>query len=515
MDDIGDLSGLLVTLRPSLQSIAEAWLQCGAEAFGLWSGDCPLFSWPEAGPGKDPWIGQSIRVNGAVVGDLRVSGLDFPWVRHRLAADAALLQALIVSNGDVDDLAAALLESQDHLLAVFDLERHLSAHLDFEPALNVLAYQIRYVTHADLAFIIAMELGLPPISCYDPADAVLPDGWFIDFPFDEFPSAPILLDQAKSRALFPGLLELGDCLFLQPLKVHPPMRMLIGLQFDRPAGQLSPELKLVQAIARQAEIHFENVFLHQKSLKQTQMMTELDLARNIQAGLLPETIPPIPGIQVSAHTRPALEVGGDFFDFISLSDGQLIVAVGDASGKGMPAALLMSMIHTVIHSAARFSPIKEPAAILKRTIQDLYDDFNRIGLFATVFIGQVDILNRSFRYGNAGHSPVIYCPAGGRARLLKADTPPVGIFPDGNPDNFILKVAQGDVFLIGSDGFSDAMDASGSPLGIDYLLELAESLVEYSADRILEEFFLHVEQLESGQTQFDDQTLLVIKIGEA
>ena len=151
-----------------------------------------------------------------------------------------------------------------------------------------------------------------------------------------------------------------------------------------------------------------------------------------------------------------LQVGGDFYDFLHLDGRPFTFTVGDISGKGLPAALLMAMTRTVIRAKVHDAPTPTPEHVVGRSNKELYDDFTEVNMFATVFVGQYQPLNREMLYANAGHSPVIYCPAGGKARLLKADGTAVGILPTSLSENQRLIFRPGDVLVVATDGLNEA-----------------------------------------------------------
>jgi sigma-B regulation protein RsbU (phosphoserine phosphatase) len=247
----------------------------------------------------------------------------------------------------------------------------------------------------------------------------------------------------------------------------------------------------------------------------------MELAQRVQLRLLPQEIPRIAGLDVHARSRPALQVGGDFYDFIT--DGRhFTFTVGDVSGKGMPAALLMAMTRTALRSKSRFMTKASPAAIMERANVDLYDDFTEVGMFATTFVGQYLAQERRMIYANAGHSPVMYCPAGGPVRLLEADGPALGVLPTSLCETQSLALGPGDLLIVATDGLNEANSPDGELFGYDRLLGLVEALADRPAAEIATGLYAAVEQHGSGQSpepgatfpaahQDDDQTLVVIK----
>jgi sigma-B regulation protein RsbU (phosphoserine phosphatase) len=185
--------------------------------------------------------------------------------------------------------------------------------------------------------------------------------------------------------------------------------------------------------------------------------------------------------------------------------------LGDVSGKGMSAALLMAMTRTVIRSRANLQPMPMPETILSVSNEIMYDDFTQVGMFCTVFIGHYDPNRAEIWYANAGHSPVIYCPAGGLARLLEADGPALGTLPISLSENQVVSFQPGDLLIIATDGFNESRNFQGELWGIQRMLALIEKISDQPAHVIAERLFEAVDHFSEGHAQDDDQTLIVIK----
>ena len=170
-------------------------------------------------------------------------------------------------------------------------------------------------------------------------------------------------------------------------------------------------------------------------------------------------------------------MGGDFYDFVAQPDRPFIFSVADVTGKGMAAALLMTMTRTAIHSKASFMPKPTPEIVMKNANEDLYEDFLQVGMFATAFIGQYQPHSQKLLYANAGHSPVIYRPVGGRARLLEADSTPIGVLQVSLCKNHQVPLGQGDVLVVATDGFSEARNPDDEMFGYDRLLDLVDHVL--------------------------------------
>ncbi len=214
------------------------------------------------------------------------------------------------------------------------------------------------------------------------------------------------------------------------------------------------------------------MLLHAEAVNRARVDAEFSLAQRVQTRLLPTSTPSVLGVQAWAHSKPALQVGGDFFDLILRADGMFVLALGDVSGEGMPAALLMVMTRTVLRGMARFVPLLRPDAIIARANDDLYDDFTEVDMFATGFVASYNPETRGLSYANAGHAPVIYCPAGGEPTMLGASGVPLGILPMTRFESAQLTLGVGDVLVAATDGFNEAFSPSGEMFGYDRLLAI-------------------------------------------
>ena len=206
------------------------------------------------------------------------------------------------------------------------------------------------------------------------------------------------------------------------------------------------------------------------------LQMELELAQRVQLRLLPKPTPRIPGIDHWAIFQPASHVGGDFYDFITRKGQPITFIVGDVSGKGMSAALLMTMTRTAIRTEINGAALTTPESIIGRVNSVLYEDYTEQSMFATLFVAQYDSDKRTLYYANAGHSPVIYFRAGEKAQILAADGPAIGILPEAQSKNHSLQFRPGDLLVIGTDGLIEASNLKGSLYGYPRLLQNIEDL---------------------------------------
>ena len=505
------LKDLLKTNHKQFDMLGVAWLASGVQGLSLWEGDICLASWPHDQADLAPDHIAEIRVAGhTVVGELRLTG-GGDGAHERLKVDASLIADLVALEDDLEGMAAALGETEDQLLALYELTKSSRKRLDIEDLVGWLANQAARLVKAEGAFVLLAPDHVVQVPAAKVSEATL-----------------VLLQTLLNDAGHALLLRATDVEFDFPARVNTlfltPVLMddqgqiaaCLGLWLDRAAATLSPDLKLARSIAEQGGAQLEIAMLHQKLVAQVKVQTELEMARQVQISLLPEQPPQVQGLDIFGQCRPALQVGGDFYDFYlpvtSDISHALTFSVGDVSGKGMPAALLMAMIRTTLRViASRGGSTPTPERILDDANTDLYDDFSDVGMMASVFMGQYDSAGQSLIFANAGHSPVILCPAGGAPRLLEADGPFLGVLPSCLSHDQQLPFGQGDLLVVLSDGFNEASNMAEEFFGIERLQRLIEQIAHLSAGEIGARLLTAVSDYSRGRSQDDDQTILVLK----
>jgi predicted ester cyclase len=258
-----------------------------------------------------------------------------------------------------------------------------------------------------------------------------------------------------------------------------------------------------------APIEEEDTFqqrITQKAIERERMEQELRVARSIQQASLPEEVPTLAGWQITPYYRPAREVGGDFYDFHLLSEGRLGVVVGDATGKGVPAALVMSSTRSMLRAVARAS--NSPGEVLEQVNDLLVTDIPP-NMFVTCFYGVLDPLSGSFTYANAGHD-LPYLRHGGDAEELRARGMPLGLMPGMSYEEQEIVLEPRDSALFYSDGLVEAHDPKGEMFGFPRLRGL---VAEHGDKRSLEDLLLDELYSFTGEDweQEDDITLLTLE----
>jgi serine phosphatase RsbU (regulator of sigma subunit) len=250
----------------------------------------------------------------------------------------------------------------------------------------------------------------------------------------------------------------------------------------------------------------------QLSLMRQSTEQELRLARSIQRASLPREVPQLEGWQITPFYRPAREVGGDFYDFHLLSEGRVGLVVGDATGKGVPAALVMSTACGMLQLAAQaLVDSSSPGEVLSRVNETLWDRIPA-NMFVTCFYAILDPRSATFTYANAGHD-LPYLWHGGDAEELRARGMPLGLMPGMSYEQKEMMLAPGDSALLYSDGLVEAHDPKGEMFGFPRLRVLvaehgAEEEERSLGSLLLEELYSFVGE---GWEQEDDITLVTLR----
>jgi serine phosphatase RsbU (regulator of sigma subunit) len=248
---------------------------------------------------------------------------------------------------------------------------------------------------------------------------------------------------------------------------------------------------------------------------------ELQIGRQIQQGFLPEALPQPPGWEIAGRFRPAREVSGDFYDAFPLSGGALAgIVVADVCGKGVGAALFMALFRTLIraYSAQNFVAGQSPGEVAEaavRTVAGTSDYVARVhgkmNMFATMFVGMLDISTGTLAYVNAGHEPPILLRDGAAGPQLAPTGPAAGLFAGMPFRSGQLALGPGDTLLMYTDGVTDAHDPAGELFGDERLLSLVSGAAQEPAAHLLERIEARLVEHIAGAPQFDDITLMSLR----
>ena len=242
------------------------------------------------------------------------------------------------------------------------------------------------------------------------------------------------------------------------------------------------------------------------------MKRELALAGEVQASFLPRDLPDIPGWQLAITLKPARETSGDFYDFISLPNGQFGIVVADVTDKGAGAALYMALSRTLIRTYAAEYPAQPELALSaanRRILKDTDTD-----QFVTVFYGILDPATGTLSYCNAGHCPPIFIGAQDKdfQKLIRTGVP-LGILEDETWKQKVIHFAPGDALVLYTDGVTDAQNEQGAFFGADRLLESVRANLGHAAQDIRQAIVTDIDRFVGGMPQFDDIVVAAIVRG--
>lgn len=357
---------------------------------------------------------------------------------------------------------------------------------------------------------------------------------------DDPKTLDVYLDDPRSwtRVLAPGdaggsarsaereCLETFNTRLLVPIAHH---EQLIG--FLSVGEKLSEEpytredKQLLLTVAQQSAIAIENAQLVRQVAQQERLQRELEIAQEVQDSLFPQKLPQVPGLDVCGVCRSARGVGGDYYDFVPLGAGRLGIALGDVSGKGISAALLMANLQATLRSHAAFHG--EAVAPLVTDVNRMLSASARPGKYATFFYCTIDTAARRLTFVNAGHNPPLLfrtdpppelspLPADmagpeGSLRLFPGGIP-IGLFPDAQFEQRTLELQPGDLLVIYTDGVSEAQNRAGEEFGEKRLARIVARNWGKSADAVREAVLADLEAFTSGLEPHDDVTLVIVRI---
>jgi sigma-B regulation protein RsbU (phosphoserine phosphatase) len=214
------------------------------------------------------------------------------------------------------------------------------------------------------------------------------------------------------------------------------------------------------------------------------------------------------GISYSAYCRQARAVGGDFYDFLRLSDHRVALAIGDASGKSLPAALMISSVQSSLRTAAHFAG--DEAAVVLRTVNSLVQATSLEDRYATVFYGVFEEKTRALRYVNAGHIPPVIVRRDGSLTRLLTGGAPVGMFAEWEYEEGAAHLLPGDLLVACTDGVTESVNSADEQWGIAGLLAAIEESQGGSPDEIALAILREMDEF-SGGRQMDDATVVVVR----
>jgi sigma-B regulation protein RsbU (phosphoserine phosphatase) len=284
---------------------------------------------------------------------------------------------------------------------------------------------------------------------------------------------------------------------------------VLDLEHTRRGFFTDDHKRTVTTLAAQVAIALENARLYEEIARQEKRLErDLELARELQFRLLPQSLPTLPHLELAAKFAPARAIGGDLYDFVSYSLSRTALVIGDVSGKGAPAAIYAALVSGILRSHA---PIEPGPAEMLRAVNFSLGERRIDGQFVSLIYAVWDDERQTLQVANSGLPRPLYWHDD-KIEIIEATGLPLGLFDDADYDEFTFNAKPGDKFVFFSDGILDARNEAGDLFGRSRVEQIVANSDGISAEGLVNSLFDAVAEHASGVETFDDQTVVVIKV---
>lgn len=306
---------------------------------------------------------------------------------------------------------------------------------------------------------------------------------------------------------------------------------VLRLYSPRPRGFVESDITVARAVASQCAVAITNAKLYREAIEGQRIAEQMRLAGLIQRRMIPEKAPQIESLDIAATYIPCFDVGGDFYDFLPIGRGRLVVTIADVIGKGVPAAIMMSWFRgavqaytegfrAVLHDVGPVAGDLNSGLKTAIRTKNAIENFNKMaciecreGEFITLFYATIDAVEKTMTYCSCGHEPTALI-RDGRTQDLAAGGLVLGVDPRAKYEIETVELRDGDCLLFYTDGLVDAMDFNGELWGRDRMLAAAKRFVDCPADHIVRNVLAYRRRFAGLARQIDDTSLIAVKIGE-
>ena len=385
----------------------------------------------------------------------------------------------------------------EHLLS--DLAAKVRTIVETKPLLETVAHQIASALHVQRIAVLLNGGGV-----LEPAYAL---------GYSNVPRVPIPAHGSRDE-LEQHVRESLDAELVLPLSAS---SNLIGVMSLGPKQSEEPytrgDIRLLDAVAAQTGLALENsrltAAIAEEVANREKAKRELEIAREVQERLFPQEYPPIPGIVYAGACRPALGVGGDYYDFIPRSTNRLGIAIGDVSGKGIPAALLMATLRAYLRGQTAGHDAN--LAALMCNLNRLVYESSAPNRYATFFYGEYDAGTSQLAYVNAGHNPPIVVRRSGEIARLDVGGPVIGLLTEVVYQEGCIELGPGETLVAFTDGVSESMNAEYEEWGEERLLGALHAPPPQGAGELIACLMAGANAFAAGAPQHDDMTIVVLQ----
>ena len=341
---------------------------------------------------------------------------------------------------------------------------------------------------------------------------------------------PVTIEEPVIKQAFGGDAVVIDDMRVDSRVVYPEATMAEGLisqltvamQFkDRPIGVLrlySPEparfdrvtIRVARMVASQCAVAITNAKLYAEAIEGAKMAEQMRLAAVIQRRMIPKQAPCMQGLDVAAIYKPCYQIGGDLYDFLQIDENTLVTGIADVIGKGIPAAIMMSMFRGTMRAYADGGYGRHSMAEIIRRLNRVACNECRDGEFITLFTASIDIEENTLTYCSCGHEPALLI-RGDKIVELEEGGMVLGIMPDTQYVVKTIDFKQGDVLLMYTDGLIDAMNFQDATWGKERLIETLKKCDRHSAGHLIHSLLGYRRRFVGLASQTDDTSIVVIR----
>ena len=413
-------------------------------------------------------------------------------------------------------------EIKYHLLK--DISHKIRGTLDLDKILNLLLDLLGDIIHYDAAGIFIVKDGIDYPGYHSPeqkiaaiaqrgfenlppeSDTMLMEGKGIIGHTIKTGKGVILHDVSKEKGYIAGRKE-SKSEITSPIYRDGKTIGALNVESDILDAFTQEDIKVLDFFAEAASISIEKALLHYRILENKKIEEQLQLAKNVQLGLLPTSEPEINGYQFSGICIPTYDIGGDYFDYISLDDNRLAILVADVSGDGIPAALIMAAFRALLRYNAKL--FSDPAKLMK-VMNEHVSEFMRTRDFISVFYAILDHKNHRLIYSNCGHNPSLHLNSS-ETNLLESTGPSLNLLKDAEFISKEIYIDKNDNILFYTDGVTEVFNEENEQFGLNRLMNLLGANKNQSPDKIIRDIILSTKTFCSSDFYSDDFTLIALK----
>ena len=423
------------------------------------------------------------------------------------------------------EVASRGLTPIDKLRMLLDVTKKISRSLDLQEVLNLVMDTLDSVIPYDAAGIFVLQCVDPETlpegeePCTFKAEAVR--GYDIDELSDlhlklgegflgsvALSGTPIISPDVRNDPVYINARDRTRSEMVAPIISNDEVIGVFDLESDELNAYSADDLEVLMLLASQVAIIIEKVMLHEQLIEKKRLEGQLEVARQVQLELLPPKDPQVRGYDISAYNFPTEEVSGDYYDWVRIYDDEIGIVIADVSGKGVPAAILMAFLRASLRAATHIGYATNIS--MAKVNYLLYESIER-NQFVTAFHGILDASNKTLSYSNAGHNPPLLLKANGQSSFIYYGEQPLGMFPRTRYHENHLLIEPGDIFVLYTDGATEAQSPSGEEFGRERLEEAVKEHCTKPARELIASLQMEILEWTAGAGSSDDVTFFVIK----